>query len=98
MNLSLTGSLQDFRSNPRSRAFELRDAEYLSDRRVPPPLRPPMNSPTYDRPPSTSTQDTRGFSYRDGESPDSTQPSHMDGLSVLALAGRLVDRDARKPP
>ncbi|MCJ1247464.1 hypothetical protein MMC30_004678 [Trapelia coarctata] len=97
MNLSLTGSPKDFRSNPRSRAFELRDAEYPSDRR-PPSLQSPMHPPAYDRPPSTSSQDPRGFGYRDDDSTDSPQPSRMDGLSVLALAGRMVDRDARKPP
>lgn len=97
MNLSLTGSPKDFRSNPRSRALELHDAEYLSDRR-PPPLQSPLHPPAYDRPPSRSSQDHRGFSYRDDESTDSSQPSRLDGLSVLALAGRIVDRDARKPP
>lgn len=97
MNLSLTGSPKDFRSNPRSRAFELRDAEYPSDRRVSPALGQ-MSPPSYDRPPSTSSQDQRGFGLRDDDSTDSAQTSRMDGLSVLALAGRMIDRDARKPP
>ena len=96
MNLSLARSPKDFR-NARSHAFDLRDAEYPSERR-PPPLQAPVNQQAYDRPSSTSSQEQRGVGYRDDDSTDSAQPSRMDGLSVLALAGRMVDRDAHKPP
>lgn len=97
MNLPLTGSPKNFHSSPRSRAFELRDAEYPSERRGAPAqgqLSPPASEPLS----STSSQDQRGFGYRDDDPTDSAQTSRMDGLSVLALAGRMVDRDAHKPP
>ena len=99
-DLSLAGSPTASRHNLRSHPYELHGAEYPSS--VHPPQRPydvvHPQAHKYERRPIPLVLDANPILVRDDRLTASSDPSRLDGLSVLALAGRLVDREARKPP
>ena len=98
--LSLAGSPTAFQHDLRSHPYELHDAESQSSERTPQRLHDVFDQQAHnnERPPTARSPEGKSFLVRDDRSSDSAGPSRLDGLSVLALAGRLVGREARKPP
>ena len=105
MKLSLAGTASESRFDPKDHRTGFRTAENSQERK-PLPLRHDPVPSGRDWQQSPSNHDQRYLSpslepkfnlYQDEDSVDSHQSTPMDGLSVLALAGRMIDRDTRRP-
>ena len=106
MKLSLAGTAPDSRYDPKDRRAGPRKVEN-SHERAPLHLRQDPNPSRREWQQSPSTHEQRYLPpnleqklnlYQDEGSIDSHQSPPMDGLSVLALAGRMIDRDTHRPP
>ncbi|MCJ1387840.1 hypothetical protein MMC18_000683 [Xylographa bjoerkii] len=106
MRLSLAGTAPEARYDPRERLSGFRKPENSGERRpslLDPGLNPlgrdwqqsPLSLEQRYLPP---TQEQKFNMYQDEDLVDSHQSTPMDGLSVLALAGRMIDRDTHRPP
>ncbi|MCJ1399691.1 hypothetical protein MMC11_002893 [Xylographa trunciseda] len=106
MKLSLAGTGPESGYDHRERLPEFRKREISSERRS-----SHMNNdqntsgriwrrspPHHEQRYPPSSQEQKFNLYQDEDSVDSHQSTPMDGLSVLALAGRMIDRDTHRPP
>ncbi|MCJ1431678.1 hypothetical protein MMC27_001033 [Xylographa pallens] len=106
MKLSLVGTAPDSRYDHHEHRPGFRKPEN-SQERTPLHLSHDQHPSGRDWPQSSSNHEQRYLSasleqkfnlYQDEDAVDSHQSPAMDGLSVLALAGRMIDRDTHRPP
>ena len=106
MKLSLAGSAPDSRYDHHDHRPGFRKRENLHER-TPLHLSHDWNPSGREWQQSSSNHEQRYLSasleqklnqYQDEGSVNSHKSTAMDGLSVLALAGRMIDRDTHRPP